>query len=188
MQKVVPLLSKDLFKKTWLRMIFLAWRLEMEAKLRRAYEAEVEVLKTKLGKQSTSIWTMNKSDLMEVARRELGMSLAEADSKNMSYLKEKIRANRTALKAQANPMMQIPKGLERMLKPVLIQEMIQRGIPMPEAPTRNQMIVLIRDHVQFLLDEDEKATSQDWIMAQSADSAAAETVPPRNPGEKEKAR
>jgi hypothetical protein len=125
---------------------------------------------------------------MDVARRELDMSLAEAEKKTVTYLKEKIRANRKALKAQANPMLQIPVGLERMLKPVLVQEMLKRGLPVPEAPTRPQMVAMIRDHVQYLQEVDEKETSQDWIMAQSADSAAAETVPPRNPGEKEKAR
>ena len=37
---------------------------------------------------------MKKSDLVEVARKELGMSLAEANAKTEVILKEKIRINR----------------------------------------------------------------------------------------------
>jgi hypothetical protein len=85
-------------------------------------------------------------------------------------------------------MMQIPVGLERMLKEVLVQELLKRSLPVPEAPARPQMIAMIRDHVAYLLEVEEKETSQDWIMTQSAESAAAETVPPRTPGSKEKAR
>ena len=68
--------------------------------VRAGYEAEVENLRQKLGTKENSIWQAKKADLMEMARKELGMTLAAAAGINAIVLKEKLRAHRAEQKAE----------------------------------------------------------------------------------------
>ena len=50
---------------------------------------EITRLTKKLGKKSGSIWNMDKSELVEVARMELGVTLAQAEKMTVTVLREK---------------------------------------------------------------------------------------------------
>ena len=115
---------------------------------------EVEALRTEkvrlvtiIGKGAESIWNMRKPELVEVARKELGMSVATANQKTVTVLRELIRAKRKDDQAAQDPMAQVPKGLEKMKKDDLIKEMEKRNLPLNHNPTRPQMIVMIKDNV-----------------------------------------
>jgi len=98
-------------------------------------------------KKSDSIWTMKKDELIEVARMELGMSLAKAMSETTTVLRERIRANRDLLKDTVDPFDAIPKGLEKMSLAELTTEMNARSLTIAAKMTRPKMIVAIRDDV-----------------------------------------
>ena len=90
---------------------------------------------------------MKKADLVEVARRELNMSLAAAEQETVITLRELIRRNRDIQKASDNPLAKLPKGLSGMKKEELIEEMEKRGLPTTSNSTRPAMILAIRDYV-----------------------------------------
>ena len=123
----------------------------------------VEVLKSenrslseRLGKQKDSIWQMRKEELIEVARRELGMPRYDAEKETVTTLREKIRRNRSQSQEEADPIMTLPKGLERMTAERLCNECQMRGLDVSPLPgqrgtikTRAQMILLIREDVEL---------------------------------------
>ncbi len=104
-------------------------------------------MKTKLGKESDSIWKMNKAELVELARRELGITLMAANAETVLVLRERIRAQREMLKTVVDPYDQVPKGLEKLKLEELKLEVQNRNLPLPEKPTRARLILLIRDDV-----------------------------------------
>ena len=131
----------------WCRCLFQAWKLVLVERVLVGQMAEVESLKKKLGKKSDSIWNMNKAELAEVARKELGMNAVQADRETVITLREKIKNSREVNKVALDPMCQIPKGLNRMKLEELVEEMTKRELPIPPKPTRPQLLVAIRDDV-----------------------------------------
>jgi len=139
-----------------LRTVFLAWvayhgRTEIEMA-----RTEIERLRQMLGKKSDSIWQMSKDQLVEVARQELGMTLAQAEGSTVLILREKIRRQRVLLKESEDPLNSLPKGLERMKLSELIAEIDKRQLPLPSGAGPNQatraaMILAIRDDVDVRL-------------------------------------
>jgi hypothetical protein len=124
-----------------------AWQLYGKKVLAEALSTEVERLKVKLGKKSDSIWTSNKAELVELARAELGMTIAAAERETITVLKERLRSRRQMLKTAVDPLDLIPKGLERMKLDELKEEIEKRKLPLPPKATRPALIVLIRDDV-----------------------------------------
>jgi DNA-binding XRE family transcriptional regulator len=153
-----------------LRQIFQAWRIVAVATLLEALRAEHGKLQEKLGKQAESIWRMKKEELVEVARRELGLTQAQAASETVLVLRERIRAHRQQIKLSelmtTNPDTVVPKGLQRMTHAELVQEAVRRGLEMPAsetnrpAMTRAQLIIWIQDHVKAT----QEMIQADWCM------------------------
>ena len=135
-----------------LRMIFMAWQLRVAVVSVAALAAENQSLKMKLGKRNNSIWEMKKADLVEVARQELGMTIAAAEKETVTTLREKIRANRMKLTTNQDPLTVLPKGLEKMTWLELHEEMQKRSLPTPQKITRPMMIVAIREQVACFLE------------------------------------
>ena len=135
-----------------------------------AVRSELGRLKEKLGKQAESIWRMKKDELVEVARRELGLTQAQAQGETVLVLRERIRSHRVENQQQqmmsTNPDAHLPKGLQRMTHPELAQECTRRGIETPSGSsnraqaTRAQMIILIQDHIKAVLEG--LVVGEDW--------------------------
>ena len=125
----------------------MAWNLYTLKVQLEASRMENARLSAKLGKTSSSIWTMNKSELVETARKELSMSLAQAEKESVTTLREKLRSWRSLLKVEEDTLAAVPKGLEKMTLADLRTEALTRDLPEPEPCTRAKLIVLIRDDV-----------------------------------------
>ena len=131
----------------WCRCLFQAWKIVLTERVLVGQMAEVESLKKKLGKKSDSIWNMNKAELSEIARKELGMNAAKAEKETVITLREKIKNSREVTKVALDPMCQLPKGLNRMKLEELLEEMKKRELPIPPKATRPVLMVAIRDDV-----------------------------------------
>ena len=153
-----------------IRAVFQAWRIVTVTMLLEAVRSELGRLKEKLGKQAESIWRMKKDELVEVARRELGLTQAQAQGETVLVLRERIRSHRVENQHQqmmsTNPDAHLPKGLQRMTHPELAQECARRGIETPSGSsnraqaTRAQMIILIQDHVKAV--QEGSVVEGDW--------------------------
>ena len=142
-QTLVGVLSR----KTWLTMLLRVWALYTTRVRLEACALELERVKEKLGKRQSSIWNMNKAELVEVARKELGMSLMQAEKETVMALRERIRSAREVANMESDPLARLPQGLDGMKKEHLRAEILVRGLPEPERCTRPKMIALIRDSV-----------------------------------------
>ena len=127
-----------------LRLIFQSWAL---TSTRASLEAASTELARLGSKKKTSIWAMNKAELVEVARKELGLTVTQAEKETVLILRERIRATRSATEVVGDPLTRLPKGLDKMLVADLKTELVIRGLPEPEHATRARMIMLIRDDV-----------------------------------------
>ena len=99
---------------------------------------------------------MHKIKLMEVARRELGMTPAQAEHETVITLREKIRRSRAQARDESDPLAALPHGLDRMNAEARVQECLTRGLDPIALPgqrgqykTRPQMILLIREDVEL---------------------------------------
>ena len=99
---------------------------------------------------------MKKSDLVEVAQRELGVTMSQANSETVLTLREKIRRNRSQAAEEKDPLSRTPKGLERMTVEALLAECAVRRLDTEALPgstrrlkTRPQMILMIREDVEL---------------------------------------
>ena len=139
-----------------LRLTFAAWRLVTSLTETASLKADNERMTEMLGKKAHSLWTMRKEDLIETARKELGMSRAQAEKETVVTLRERIRRERSVAVEQADPLLILPKGLESMKADDLAQECIKRGLDVSPLPgqrgarkTRPQMILMIREYVEL---------------------------------------
>ena len=133
--------------RTWLKMMFQAWAWMMARVCVEGYATEVGRLNKLLGKRSSSIWTMNKSELVETARKELGMTMIQAEKESVTALRERIRSARAVTSMVTDPLAKLPKGLEKLTLAELKEEALVRDLPEPDPATRAKLIVLIRDDV-----------------------------------------
>ena len=145
--------------------VFQAWRLVGALTMLAGFRAEVERLRSLVQKKSASIWNMHKSELVEAAVRELGMNLAAAQAETVIVLRERLRKNRAATQEEADPMLRVPPGLERMLHSQLLEECKARGLDTQALPgsrgehrTRPHMILMIREDVDRRVIEWQRAT------------------------------
>ena len=148
--------------------VFQAWELYVKKVVVKALEAENERLQTLVKKKSESIWEMNKADLVEVARLELNMTMTQAAKETVITLREKIRRNRQIVKEAQDPMLVLPPGLQRMKHAELLVEMERRNLPIPIGATHPQMILMIREQVDFL--------SQTAAMNQETSQPSSENI------------
>ena len=132
--------------------VFREWRLITVLPVTEALRSELDRLKLEVGKRAKSIWHMRKKQLIEVACQDLGMEREIASKETVVTLREKIRSHR---KSQNEPLLALPKGLEKMLVKQLAIECKMRGIdptstdrPGHEYKTRADMIRRIRDWVR----------------------------------------
>ena len=150
----------------------MAWRNQTLATLKEAWQSEALRLREMLGKRSDSIWHMNRAELARKAQQELGMSASQISRETVTTLREKLRRARAQAKEEADPMLQIPKGLERMNVDTLIEQCILRGLDIAPLPgtkgarkTRPQMIVAIREDVEVRIAEAENEKKKDQQAA-----------------------
>ena len=186
----------------WIKLVFMAWHRAALQNQVGVLKHENEELRKLSGPRKESIWNMKRTDLEEVARKELNMSGQEIKAETVTTLREKIRAERDKQKQEQDPFAQLPVRLERMRHEELVNECWSRSLD-PTAvdetgkgkqkyKTRPQMILMIREDVEVRkLDQtqDPKAGSQpprgsssrmstppadtDWEMSESFCSAAA---------------
>ena len=111
-----------------------------------------EQVRQRLQRRTNSIWNMKKAELVEVAMAELSMTLAQAEKETVTTLRENIKMRRDSQEMALDPMMNLPKGLERMRKEELEEEMKKRGLPVPEHNPINRamMITQIMDQGSVL--------------------------------------
>ena len=136
-------------------MMFQSWALMIT---RASLEAASTELARLGSKKKTSIWAMNKAELVEIARKELGLTVTQAEKETVLVLRERIRATRSATTVAGDPLSKVPKGLDKMLASDLKEQLVIRGLPEPEHATRARMIMLIRDDVVSRYEEQYHAT------------------------------
>ena len=82
---------RTLLQSYFKRMMFVAWRDEINGRMRAALMAEVARLKAIAGRREESIWLMRKEDLIQCAYRELGVSRTAAERQTVVTLRERLR-------------------------------------------------------------------------------------------------
>ena len=144
-----------------------------------------EQIRQRLPRRTNSVWDMKKTELVEVAMAELNMTLAQAEKETVTTWRGKIKMRRDSQKMALDPMMNLPKGLERIKKAELQEEMRKRGLPVPEHNPMNRamMITQIRDQVAFLSETNQisqrrsqassATTGKEWM---TVDAAADRTI------------
>lgn len=121
-------------------------------------------LQNVVGRKTESIWSMNKADLVEKARLELGMTQAQAEKETVVTLRERIRSRRELTETSKDPFTKLPKGLDSLKKEELAVECKLRTIHMPEGATRPMMILAIREDVANHATMAQRHPPQEWEM------------------------
>ena len=111
---------------------------------------------------------MNKAELVEKARLDLGMTQAQAEKETVTTLRERIRSRRELTEHNDDPYTKLPKGLDSLKKDELRLECKTRAIHMPEDATRPKMILAIREDVANNATMALRDPPQDWEMADEA--------------------
>ena len=150
---------------------FFKWALFVTRKMKDSYAQEMVLAKGRGGDRPASIWKMNKSELVFVARSELSMTLAEADAKTVMVLRELIRSSREKFKAGQAVHERVPPGLEKMKLATLLAECQVRNLPEIEKPTRPRLIQMIREDVELRQgmvhsEQPPGRSPEDWIMGE----------------------
>jgi len=146
-----------------MKSFFLAWVIYKLRCQKEVLETELARMTTLAGKKSDSIWSMPKDELIQVARKELGMTVVQATKETVVVLREKIRAYRQAIKDAGDPLTKLPPGLDKLSKELLLKEMAARQLPIADQMTRPAMIVAIRDDYavrQMVADEETAANKR----------------------------
>ena len=144
---------------------FSQWRVWTLANL---LEQTRAALTTAAAAPVTSIWKMKKEDLLEVARRELGLEPHQLEKVTVLEIREKIRQHRVENKAARDPLLQVPKGLSKMTVAELSRECEVRNIELEaipsgsRGPSRAQMIIAIKEWVVTASGLVQSET--DWFM------------------------
>ena len=86
-----------------LRQIFLTWLVGTVQSSKDVLDATVQSLAAQQAKKSDSLWSMNKADLIETARKELGYTWAFAEKYTVLELRELVRRNRDSAQSTVDP-------------------------------------------------------------------------------------
>ena len=145
---------------------FQAWRLVIKTVQLCAVSGELARLELTNQRRSNSIWQANKSELVEIAYRELPDSTRDRLQKmTVAELRERVRAHRHHTRlTEDDPLMRLPVGLDRLKKEELMTECLNRGIVVEEPTTRGKMIVAIKDDVQGRRQFMETAMEMEWTQ------------------------
>ena len=114
-----------------LRQIFSAWLVETLRDSQVVLNATVQSLASQQAKKSDSLWSMNKADLIETARKELGYTWAFAEKYTVIELRELIRRNRDSAQSTVDPFQTLPVGLSKLKQDVPMTECHLRSIILP---------------------------------------------------------
>ncbi len=161
-------------RELFLRLVWQAWQLLATRTLLEANASEVARLQNLVGHKETSIWNMKKADLVEVARKELGLTWVAAEQETVIVLRELIRRARRMMEALTDPLAEIPVGLNKMPHPGLMAEIEARQLIVPAKgtapPTRPAMILAIRDDVarRLLISQPETPPTKTTSSAQNS--------------------
>ena len=153
------------------RELFQAWRIV--SLMSKCATLQLQLDEARARQKPTSIWSMRKADLVEVARRELDMRPDQAAKLTVLELRELIRQQRGTKTAETeDPLARLPKGMTRMRRDELIQECELRNINLSVKPTRAEMMLAIRAQVARKPGayETRSQTGSDWDMAEAAGS------------------
>ena len=157
---------RSLSTRGWAQVVLREWqRYVLKVKVE-GLEAEVARLAPDDDKEE-SIWTMKKEQLIEVARRELCMTIAQAQTTQVRFLREQIRKQRKMAKMSTDPMAYIPKGLSRMNLAELKEEHEKRGLPWPAKATKVAFEQMITDDCKRRELEERRLLSQ-WTPETAA--------------------
>ena len=118
-----------------------------------------------------NIWNMKKAELVEVARRELGMTLAEAHKTKVTFLREQIRKKREVDDMTSDPLAKLPTGLGRMTLAELKALHEERNLPHPGKITKVILEQMIRDDCLARQAEEKRLASQ-WTQEMEATLSA----------------
>ena len=135
--------------KQYLKALFQAWALTTVLPMAEALRTENARLRMAAGvDKEKSIWSQTKDELVETARRELGLEYHEAKRKTVVVLRQMIKHRRDLQNTIVDPLGVEPKGLEKMLKQQLKEECGVRNLPCESSHfIRGDLIVMIRDDV-----------------------------------------
>ena len=153
------------------RELFQAWRIV--SLMSKCATLQLQLDEARARQKPTSIWSMRKADLVEVARRELDMRPDQAAKLTVLELRELIRQQRGTKTAETeDPLARLPKGMTRMRRDELIQECELRNINLSVKPTRAEMMLAIRAQVARNPGayETRSHNGSDWDMAEAASS------------------
>ena len=143
------------FFRQLMKELFSAWRLTILLQMAHVLAEQLIIAQQKISdltKAPSSIWKMNKEQLVEYAFQEFACSRSLSEAMTVTVLREKLRQAKEQALAETDLNLILPKGLEKLHKDELQQEMMKRNLsfhdPNKNRPmTRPQMIVMIRDHV-----------------------------------------
>ena len=140
-------LAKWLSPRIWLKMMFQAWAMAMMRIVIDSQHTERVRLEKMVGEKKSSLWAMNRSELVEKAKKDLGMTEAQMKNETVTSLRERLRSQKEVVDMLYDPLAKSPKGLDNMFKEELKQECLLREIHQPDPCKRPKMIVLIQDDV-----------------------------------------
>ena len=154
-------------KQLLLAAMFAAWKATtMEEKCVSA-QAENSHMRKMPGKQATSIWSMGKDQLVEVAVKEVpGLTREQARAMRKGEIQLMVKKCRDAVAIE--PM--LPKGLTRMKHQELMEEADKRGISTTD-PTKRSA-VKVREQLIADIKEYEIAKAHTDAMAELNNQAA----------------
>ena len=175
-----------------MRMLLPSWNLVVQRERREEMTALAEEARKHLGKQSVSIWTSSKERLVQMAIEELGMSRAEASRERVGQLQFLLKTRRaeTNLGEAIDARASLPRGLSKMKKADLQEEMLARGLDIHQMngqdKVREAMIRDITLHVEMVSDRamsvDETARPPSTaVFSRSPTTATASSVLPAPP-------
>ena len=152
----MPLMTPSVRK----QMMFQAWKNHCDLMSKEVAETKLAEYESdpRYEKMKEDINKMRKAELVEKARKELGLSLTYLNSLHVPILREKLRKHRKQNQEIENPMKKLPKGFSSMRKPELIEEAKRRGIILdqinPNKTDWKQLLnrelqLAIHDHVEY---------------------------------------
>ena len=128
-------------------MMFQAWAMAMMRIVIVSHHTERVSLEKIVGKKKSLLWAMTRSELVEKAKKDLGMTEAQMKDETVTSLRERLRSQKEVVDMLDDPRAKAPKGLDNMLREELKQECLLREINQSDPCTRPTMIVLIKDDV-----------------------------------------
>ena len=144
-----------------MRMLLTSWNLVVQRGRREEMTALAEEARKHLAKQSVRGWRSrgrSKESLVQMAIEELGMSRAEASRERVGQLQFLLKTRRaeTNLGEAIDARASLPRGLSKMKKAELQEEMLARGLDIHQMngqdKVREAMIRDITLHVEMVSD------------------------------------